>query len=204
MFSFDSPVFKFLFLVFDVLLVSLLWLLTSLPIVTAGASTTAAYYVIMRRVSDRENSIIKDYFSAFKSNFINTTLAFLAIAALLFVIWLNFVYTSVTGPLSPVVYGLQILFAIQLVFLLIHVFPLASRFEMKFTELIRSAIVMANKHLITTLAHILLLYILILLCQQLLMLYFLAFGPYCWVSSYMMINIYRKYKPELDKNEEEE
>ena len=45
-----------------------MWLLVSLPIVTLGASTIAAFTVAMRFVEDEEGHVAHDFVKAFKAN----------------------------------------------------------------------------------------------------------------------------------------
>ena len=53
----------------DLMILNLLFLLTSIPIFTIGASLTALYSVCFRLGTDREGSTFRDYFAAFKENF---------------------------------------------------------------------------------------------------------------------------------------
>lgn len=50
LFDYDSKLFQLLLRVSDVVALSLLWLLCSLPILTLGASTSALYYTAMKLV----------------------------------------------------------------------------------------------------------------------------------------------------------
>ena len=45
-----------------------LWLLFSLPIVTIGASTAAAFSVTLKMVDEREGYIAKQFWTAFQGN----------------------------------------------------------------------------------------------------------------------------------------
>ena len=65
----------------DVTCMSLLWSLTSLPLVTIGAATTAFYAYTMRQVRDTEGSILSGFFGAFKQHFKKATLLWLLEAA---------------------------------------------------------------------------------------------------------------------------
>ena len=65
LFSMDGPIYKYGGLLADLLLLTLLWLLCSLPIITIGAATTAVYYVTTRRLSDKESYITRDFFLSF-------------------------------------------------------------------------------------------------------------------------------------------
>jgi uncharacterized membrane protein YesL len=65
----QSPFFRGVGKVFEVILVSILWFLTSLPIVTVGASTTALYYVCTKVIRHNQGYLFKEYFTCFKNNF---------------------------------------------------------------------------------------------------------------------------------------
>lgn len=66
----------------DCVQISILWFLTSIPIVTIGASTTAAYAVALKLAFGERPAILSDYFAFFKKNFLRSTAAFLALTAL--------------------------------------------------------------------------------------------------------------------------
>ena len=48
LFSLDGKLFHILSRIADLILLNVLWLLSSLPIITIGASTTALYYVMLK------------------------------------------------------------------------------------------------------------------------------------------------------------
>lgn len=56
-------------LLFDILYVGILWVVGCIPLVTAGASTTAAYYAMAKCVRHKTGYIGREYWSSFKSNF---------------------------------------------------------------------------------------------------------------------------------------
>lgn len=66
--SFDSKAAQFLSRIWDLLLLNLLFLLGSLPVVTFGVSAIAAYTVMLKIVEEREDSIVRAYFCAFREN----------------------------------------------------------------------------------------------------------------------------------------
>ena len=68
-FSVDSPLYRFLSRVLDILKLNFLWILGSLPVFTIGASTTAAMSVALKLADDEEGYIAKSYFEAYKANF---------------------------------------------------------------------------------------------------------------------------------------
>ena len=53
----------------NLIILNLLWILTSLPIITIGASTTAMYAVAFKYADDTDDAVLKPFFKAFVSNF---------------------------------------------------------------------------------------------------------------------------------------
>ena len=201
MFKKENTVMKYLSLLTDAMFVGILWLFTSLPVITAGASTTAGYYVLIRRISDREGSITTDYFKAFKENFKNTTILFAIFFICSLINLLNLFFSPpIPGNFGVVLYILQVLLAIQLTFVYIHVFPLAARFDLGFKQLIKTSVVLANKHLFSTVTHVALLVSIGWLCFNAPVLFIAAPGIYFLFSSYILIKVYRRYKPDMDKD----
>ena len=81
MFSYDGPVYRFLKKVSDVTLMNLLWLLTSLPIVTLGASTTALYATTLARRQGDDRAVTTLFLGTFRRSWKQATVLFLAILA---------------------------------------------------------------------------------------------------------------------------
>ena len=73
-FRFDSPVMQKLALLTNLMLLNLLWLICSLPVLTAGAATTAMDAVIFQYLDGGDDSVIKPFFKAFAANFRQSTL----------------------------------------------------------------------------------------------------------------------------------
>ncbi|MBE5999313.1 MAG: YesL family protein [Eubacteriales bacterium] len=74
----DTFLTRFLSRLIDLLIVSVLWFLCSIPLVTMGASTTAMYDVTLHLVFDEGSGIVQTFFSSFKKNFVRSTVTFLA------------------------------------------------------------------------------------------------------------------------------
>ena len=66
----------------DVACMSVLWLITSLPVITMGASTAAFYSFTLDAVSDSEGGVWNSYFTAFRENFKKSTIIWLIQLAL--------------------------------------------------------------------------------------------------------------------------
>lgn len=68
LFSVDGPLYNFFSRLLDMIKLNFLWLLCSLPVVTVGASTAAAFAVTLKMVDEREGYIARQFFAAFKAN----------------------------------------------------------------------------------------------------------------------------------------
>ena len=68
LFSVEGPLFKFFDRLWDLIKLNFFWLICSLPVVTVGASTAAAFSITLHMADDTEGYIVKPFFKAFKAN----------------------------------------------------------------------------------------------------------------------------------------
>lgn len=92
LFSYDSPLSRFLYFIADIVTLHILWVIHSLPVITVGASTTALYYSCMKRIRTGEGYVTKNFRKSFKENFKQSTIIWLilVITGLLFSIDIRF------------------------------------------------------------------------------------------------------------------
>ena len=79
--NFDNPFFHFMGHLGDVVLLNLLWVLCCVPIVTAGASTTALLAVARKMAAGEEYRVWRGFFQALRQNWRQTALLWLILAA---------------------------------------------------------------------------------------------------------------------------
>jgi uncharacterized membrane protein YesL len=207
-FSMEGPFNRYGGMLADIVLVSFMWLLFTLPVVSAGASTTALFYVTTRRLSEREGYITTDFWTSFKSNFKRATVVWLIYLTVTLLVLANIFIIS-----NPENEGIQMrtfMFAAQLVILIItglmsvYLYPLLARFDMKLIDIIKSAFFLTFRHFLTTLACVVMLGIAIFLFIQFLPLLIVLPGAYAWLASLLLMRVFRKYRPEMDRNVAEE
>lgn len=127
---------------FDLILLNILWVLFSLPVVTAGASAAALYSVMLKIVANEEGYIVRGFWEAFKSNFKQSTVIWLSLLVAGAALGADFVIVSgFTG--APARVGMALLGAAVFLYLteLIFVFPLIARFENTTLEMMKNAVV---------------------------------------------------------------
>ena len=79
----NNPVMRFLTAAFDLMALSVLWVVFSLPIFTMGAASTALYSAAYHHVRKGEDYLWNSFFSAFTENFNRSTLTWLVALAIL-------------------------------------------------------------------------------------------------------------------------
>ena len=87
-FDADNAFFRFMSRVADALILNLFFLITSIPIVTIGASYTAMYYYCTKALGNEEGYLWKSYWKSFKTNFVQgflMELFFVVVGVILYV-----------------------------------------------------------------------------------------------------------------------
>ena len=133
LFNPESPFWRKIGAFADILALSLLWVFTSLPIVTLGAATTALYDASARCVRRGLSGALSRYFSTFRREFKASVILTLIYLVGFFVLLLplRFFWLAMTLDLT----GSSIAFASYAIFLILPlgafcwVFPILSRFS---------------------------------------------------------------------------
>lgn len=199
-FSLDGPFYKYGSILADIMVLSLVWLVCSLPLFTIGASTSALYYVTTRRIANREGYILRDFWTAFKSSFKKATLLWLLLLLVVLILIINIINIEVTGSMATFLLPCQICFLIEIALITVYLFPITARFEMGFRQTIKSAFYMANKHIFTSLTCVVLALGILLGIYLYPVLFLVAMGLYAWLTSYLIIRVFKRYRPEMDKD----
>jgi uncharacterized membrane protein YesL len=75
---------------------------------------------------------------------------------------------------------------------------------MKYRRLMKAAFLIANKHLFTTFTHAVLFLAIIVSFFIFPILLLFGAGIYFWMSSHLLMRVYRKYRPEMDKDPDDD
>lgn len=128
-FDMESPLMRGLSRLADMMILNILTLLLCIPVVTAGASLTAMYYVELKWARKEEGYVVKPFFREFKANFKQATGEWLIMLAVIAVLALDFLmFRQAPEAFPKVLKYLVIAVSIMLYLLLQWVFPLQSHF----------------------------------------------------------------------------
>lgn len=138
-FSVDGPLYKLLNTLVVLVELNFLWMLCSLPIVTLGGTTIAAYDVIMKIIAGEEGYVVKDFFASFKANFKNGIPYGLLMLFCAYVVWLDFsLFSQIEGnPMILLIMGFLAAFIFVVSFL--FAFPLQARYENTFLNTLKNS-----------------------------------------------------------------
>ena len=200
----DSKFYKYGTLLGDLIILTILWLICSIPIITIGASTTALYYVTTRQLSNREGYVSRDFFKSFKQNFFEATAMTLILGVIAVVLFINIDLFVPDTTINIIIYFVQYVILYELLIFTIYVFPVLSRFDLKLGALIKTSIFMANRHLLTTITCAILFVAIVMIVIKCGVLIILCAGAYAILTSLMFMKLFRKYVPDMDKDKPED
>ena len=186
------------------MILSVMWWILCIPIVTIGAATTSLFYIMTRRVTDREGYLFKDFFKSFKNNFKQSTLVWLILILIGLVLYTNIsnmAAIEISPMLKMFLYPFQLLFFVELILNALYIFVIIARFDMKMKETFKTAVYMVHRHLLTTIMLVVLLIGVLLVGEMYPLFYVIAPGTYAFVTSYLFIKIFKKYRPEIDEDQ---
>ena len=141
-FSTEGGIYKFMTRLWDMIKLNFLWLICSLPIVTIGVSTIAAFTITLKMVEEKEGYIARAFFKAFKANFKQgivigpITIIFAAALYLDFTLGKQYIGFVILGILSAFLFGIAI----------IYTYPLLARYENKLLKTIRNSMRIAMRY----------------------------------------------------------
>lgn len=111
---------------------NILWFICCIPIVTAGASTTALFYVTLKMAKNEEGSITVQFFKAFRQNFKFATkvwLIMLAVGIVLGVDGFVLYHMRFENAFWAIVTAVFLVAVIAYLIVAMYIFPLMARFD---------------------------------------------------------------------------
>ena len=204
----DNKFFTFMGKAFDALVINTIWLILCIPIITIVPATTAMYYAVVKVIRRERSYAIKEYFRSFKRNFKQGAVFSLIAVLLIFVLYIDFRYAwelmQMQESSGSTYFGVFLVIAILFSAMFAYICPLLSRFEMKISGLLKTAFVMATRHLLTTLVLLVLLIGVLLGCYILLPGIFFLPVVGTLIASFLIERVFKKYMPAKEETVEGE
>lgn len=209
LFNMDNKFFVFMGRVADLIILNLLCLLCCIPIVTAGASITAMFYVTLKMVRNEESYIVKSFFKSFKQNFKQATIIHLImlVTALLLFFDLRIV-NQLEGTVGQVLHVIFIAFMLLYLMIFLYIYPVLSKFYNTTRNTFVNSFLMAIRHLPYTILMLVIsaipaafLFIpnAAVFSSVLMLFILLGFATVAYCNSYFFVKIFDNYIPKEEE-----
>lgn len=134
----------------DLIVINLLAILCCIPIITIGASFTAAYACMFRLKENKESYLVRDFFCAFRKNFRQATLIWATFLLLTFLIFQDYRILGGIKGISAVAQIFILAIGIVLFIVLCYALPMQAYFINPVKQTIRNAFLTAIARLYIT------------------------------------------------------
>lgn len=148
-FSIDSPFYKFISKLWDIVQLNFFWLLCCIPVVTAGASTVAACSVALKMAEDTEGYIARSFFKAFKENIKGGSLLGILSLVAAYAVYLDFQFWNATESAVFLIMGMVAVLVFTMG--LLYAFPLMARYENTFLGTLKNSYDISTRYFLRTL-----------------------------------------------------
>ncbi|MCR5829273.1 MAG: YesL family protein [Lachnospiraceae bacterium] len=199
LFDVDGPVVTFLTKAGELILLSIMWILTCLPVITIGAASAALYHTVVKSVRHGIGYPVRSYFGNFRrllKRGIIATIPLIVCAVLMFLF--NRYVAHVEISLSTFAAKVLVIFTIIVTSVTVYLFPIISRFRVSVGRAVMMAFIVSGQHFFVTLLHVAALGGLVYTAFYILPIPSLFILPaiLCYLSSLLMEKVLRKYMPD--------
>lgn len=139
LFSLDSGLYKFMSRLFDMLKLNAMWILCSIPIVTIGAATTAAYTITLKMVDEEEGYIAGPFLREFKANLFKGSVIGIIQMVAMYAIFLDFQLSHISEKYGTLCLVIGIIGTLMTVTHFIYAYPLLARYENSIINTLRNS-----------------------------------------------------------------
>ena len=155
-FDMDSPFSQIMTLLYELIMLNIYFLLTSFLTlgVGTGVAITAMIYAIYHGLRREEGNIRQLYFKSIKMNFKQVTLYWGGVMVIAFISYFNLLNIDILKQLSFVFVVFQYIVLYELIVVSLYYFGIQSKLTLGNKDAIKSAFIMAHKHVLTSIGMI--------------------------------------------------
>lgn len=151
LFSTNSPLWRALNKVADLIWLNILFIIFCIPVFTIGSALSAMYSVTLKMCTNEEGAISQNFFNAFKINFKQATVLWLIMLGIGIFLIADFLMVPVLGgTLYDVSFWILCVIGILYIMTFSYLFPLQSKFENTIKRTLMNALLLSIRHLLPT------------------------------------------------------
>lgn len=203
-FVIDSPVMRFLGRIGDIIILNLIFVVTSLPIITIGTALSALYTVAMELVREEDPSVLREYIKAFRRNIKSATISWLVMAVTGLFLFLDFRLVNVfNGTVYTVIRLLLAMILGTWILIFLYLFPYIARFENTVFHSIKNALFLSAAHIPSTVMMLVIsigMIVVTLFTSRIFVIgtiawFFAGFAVVAYAQAFLFCRIFSKYEP---------
>lgn len=196
LFSLDGKLFGGFNKIADYILLNFFWFLTSIPIFTIGASSTAFYYTMRKSIKLGKGYVAHEFFKTFKKEFKQSTIIWMIFV--LIYLFLSFDYVILflageTGSVDKLASKVFLIFIIITIIWVLYTFPYLARFENKTKVVLKNAWILAIIHFMKSIVLLLLFLLTVFILYLLPISIFIVPAIYMSIQVSILESIFAKY-----------
>ena len=208
-FNINAPFWRFMNTLARFTALNLVYLVTLIPIITIGASTSALSYVTLKMVRGEDPYIWQNFWKSFRQNFKQGTLIWVfSILVFIFLGMDFYIINSQNTTLFAVIRILLWCVCLVALSVFLYVFPIISHFVCSTTQALKNAVFMTFGHLPYTLVMLVITGLILYLCACSVKTFALVvvisgicgFSVVAFIYSILFDRIFKKYEPESPDN----
>jgi uncharacterized membrane protein YesL len=196
LFNIEGVIYKIMTMIYQLVILNLLWCVASIPVITVGASTTALFYVVGKIVRKEEVHEFRDFIKSFKNNFKQATCIWLILCAAYLMIYTNLSFLEHYSSMGGLMLVVQLPVLAMVAIVTVFVFPLLSRYESNVMAIIKVSWILGIKHIFSCLASLAIIAAAAFMTSLVPALFLMIFISSAALGIYMVFNkILEKYHP---------
>lgn len=136
----EGPIMQFFARILDLVVISIVFAVSCIPVITVGCALTSLYYTIVKSIVHEEGHIVRNYFHGFRMNLGQGLVLGIICDLLLAVLIGNLIVIVMLGLGNiGIVFGAIFVAILLVVFVMMaYCFPILARFEVTFSGLLQT------------------------------------------------------------------
>lgn len=147
LFGVDSGLYKFMSRLWDMIKLNFMWVLCSIPIITMGAATTAAFSITLKMVDEEEGYICGPFWKEFKANIKKGSIMGVILLVASYALYLDFQFFKLEKQSGFIFLGIFVIGVILTITHFIYAFPLQARYENTIINTMRNSFRISLKYI---------------------------------------------------------
>lgn len=196
-FNLDNAFFATINKIVDMVLLSIVYVIICIPIITIGPATTALYYVTVKVIRRERSYVFREFFKSFKRNFKQSAIINLIFILMYLILYVDIQFSKgMTGTPGLILTGIFFAILILSIGVNIYIYPVLSRFDVTIKQLFKNSFFMSVRHLLSTILMFLTLAAFVFITWVVPIAILISPALYILTISLLMEKIFKKYMPE--------